>query len=325
MKNLDYPGESATQAIYSDEWAPQRYNYGETGALYDIDFGCFYGPPCGTFWQSQFSSLIALSSIGNSSYNAGQLTVRHPYRNGFVFDLSYTFSHSIDMGSDAERAATSYGAIQNVWNPRLSRGTSDFDTKQLVTFDWNYDLPFGTGKALLSSSGKLGNAIWGGWQLAGIYRWSSGLPFSVIEPGWTTNWELQAYAVTTAPVKTHKHIVGTLPEVFEDPDAIQGGVTSGSPMRLPYPGEAGERNKFRSDGLFNIDSSLAKNWALGEKARLKFAWEVYNVTNSTRFDAGSYNNNGFGNALTYPGFGIYVQRLGDRTFRRMQFGLRLDF
>jgi hypothetical protein len=113
--------------------------------------------------------------------------------------------------------------------------------------------------------------------------------------------------------------------VFAGPNAIQSGVNSGSPIRLPYPGEAGMRNNFRSDGLFNIDSSLTKTWGLGERARLKFAWEVYNLTNSTRFDAGSYFNNAFGNALTYPGFGVYVQRLGSQTFRRMQFGLRVDF
>jgi hypothetical protein len=329
MKNVDFDGESATDAIYNNEWATQRYNYGETGAIYDIDFGCFYGGYCedGTskFWQSQFSSLIALSSIGMSSYNAGQLTLKHPMSHGLAANVSYTWSHSIDMGSDAERATTSYGSIQNSWNPSLSRGTSDFDTTHLVTFDWSYQLPFGTGKSLLSNSNKVGNAIWGNWQWAGIYRWSSGLPFAVIEPGWTTSWEIQAFGVTTAPVKTHKHIEGTLPQVFENPDAIQSGVTSGSPIRLPYPGEAGQRNHFRSDGLFNIDSSLAKTWDLGERARLKFAWEVYNVTNSTRFDAGSYYNNAFGNALTYPGFGVYVQRLGSQTFRRMQFGLRLDF
>jgi hypothetical protein len=326
MQNVDFDGESSTDAIYNDEWAPQRYNYGETGALYDIDFGCFYGPPCGQFWQPQFSSLIALSSMGSSYYNAGQLTVRRPSANGVSMDFSYTWSRSIDMGSDAERAATSYGAIQNVWAPQLSRGLSDFDTKHLISFDWTYLLPFGTGKALLSNSSKVGDAIWGGWQLAGLGRWSSGLPFSVIEPGWTTNWELQAYGVTTAPVKTHKHIDESgLQQVFADPDSIQSGVTSGSPMRLPYPGEAGMRNQFRSDGIFGIDSALSKSWGLGERARLKFAWEVYNITNTTRMDAGSYNNNGFGNALTYPGFGVYVQRLGDRTFRRMQFGLRLDF
>ena len=198
------------------------------------------------------------------------------------------------MGSDAERATTSYGGIQNVWNPSLSRGLSDFDTTHLISGDWSYALPFGTGKALLSNSGKVGNAIWGGWQWAGLGRWSSGLPFAVIEPGWTTDWETQAFAVNTTPVKTHRHMIaGGLPQVFQNDQAIQNGVTTGSPMRLPYPGEAGMRNKFRGDGVFGIDSSMSKSWNLGERARMKFAWEVYNVTNTTHFDAGSYFNNNF--------------------------------
>jgi len=325
MANWDYNGESATQTMYSDEWG-QRYVYGETGALYDVDFSCNYGCPNGTlFWNQQFSSLIALSSIGMSYYNAGQLTLRHPTQHGLNLDFSYTYSRSIDMGSDAERAATSYGAIQNVWTPSLSRGLSDFDTKHLISVDWNYAMPFGKGKMLLANSGKVGDAIWGDWQWAGLGRWSSGLPFSVLEPGWTTNWELQAFGVTTAPVKIHKHIENTLPQVFADDQAIQTGVQTGSPIRLPYPGEAGMRNNFRADGVFDIDSSLSKSWNVTERAKLKFAWEVYNVTNTTHFDAGSYNNSTFGNGLTLGGFGFYGSRLGDKTFRRMQFGLRVDF
>jgi len=325
MANYDFDGESATEAIYNNEWAPQRYSYGETGALYDIDFGCFYGPPCGTFWSPQFSSLISLSSIGASTYHAGQLTLRHPSRNGLTLDFSYTYSKSIDMGSDAERSATSYSAIQNVWDPSLSRGLSDFDTTHLITVDWSYAMPFGRGKSLLGNSGKVGDAIWGGWQWSGLGRWTSGLPFSVIEPGWTTNWELQAFAVNTAPVKVDKHIKNGLPQVFADDNAISEGVVHGSPMRLPYPGEAGMRNKFRGDGVFDIDSSLAKNWALGERARLKFAWEVFNVTNSVRFDDNTTNNEYLNNALTYPGFGFYTTVMGRNAFRHMQFGLRLDF
>jgi len=277
------------------------------------------------FWDQQFSSLIALSSMGNSYYNAGQFTLRHPAQKGLTVDLSYTFSRSIDMGSDAERSVTSYGAIQNVWNPRLSRGTSDFDTTHLISGDWVYALPFGSGRALLSNSSKLGNALWGGWQWAGLGRWSGGLPFSVIEPGWTTNWELQAYGVTTAKVPIHKHMEGGTPQVFANDQAIQSGVMTGSPIRLPYPGEAGQRNNFRSDGVFDVDSSMAKSWNFGERARLKFAWEVYNVTNSVRFDAGSYGNGTFGNELTNGGFGFYASTLGSHTFRRMQFGLRMDF
>lgn len=325
MQNLDFMGESATDAVYNNEWASNRYIYGETGALADIDFGCFYGPPCGTFWSPQFASLISLSSIGKSNYHAGQLTLRHPSQHGLTLDFSYTFSKSIDMGSDAERSGTSYSGIQNSWNPSLSRGLSDFDTTHLITVDWSYVMPFGKGKALLGNSGKLGDAIWGGWLWSGLGRWTSGLPFSVIEPGWTTSWEDQAFAVNTAPVKVHKHIKNGLPQVFADDAAISEGVVTGSPMRLPYPGEAGMRNKFRGDGVFDIDSSLAKNWDLGERARMKLAWEVFNVTNSVRFDDNTTNVENVGNALTYPGFGYYTTVMGKNSFRHMQFGLRIDF
>jgi hypothetical protein len=240
-------------------------------------------------------------------------------------DFNYTFSRSIDQGSDAERSNTSYGSIQNVWNPQLSRGLSDFDTKHLITLDWAYSLPLGRGKALLASSSKIGEAIWGGWQWAGLGRWTSGLPFGLIEPGWTTNWETQAWTVTTAPVKVQKHLMNGLPQVFADPQAISEGVTKGIPVRLPYPGEAGMRNNFRGDGVFNIDSSMSKNWNLGEGVKMKLAWEVYNVTNSVRFDDQDAVSEPLNNALTYPAFGFYSTTLGTHIFRRMQFGLRIDF
>ena len=158
------------------------------------------------------------------------------------------------------------------------------------------------------------------FRSAGLGRWTSGLPFALIEPGWTTNWELQAWAVPTTNVKVHKHISGGIPQIFADPDAIGNGIATGTPVRLPYPGEAGPRNDFRGDGVFNVDSSMTKTWNIRELAKLKFAAEVYNVTNSVRMDT-----NSLGNGISYPGFGFYSSALGKFPFRRMQFGLRLDF
>ncbi len=89
MANLDYLGESATQAIYTHEWAPYRDGAGETTSLADLDFFCSYGCPNGSkFWQSQFSSLYAWDSIGMSYYNAGQVTLRHPFSHGLQADFS---------------------------------------------------------------------------------------------------------------------------------------------------------------------------------------------------------------------------------------------
>ena len=338
MKNLEYPGESATQAIYDLEWAPFRANLGATTALADLDFfnyGPNYGPPGGQpypipnnwvphFWQGQFSSLYALSAMGMSYYNAGQITLKHPVGHGLEFAVSYTFSHSIDEGSDAERntefsnASGSFSSIEDTWKPQLNRASSDFDTRHLLTGQFVYQLPFGAGRQYLATGHRLANVFIGGWQLSGIARVSSGLPFTLFEPGWTTNWQQEAYGVVTGkvPMKRHFDSNGS-PQFFADPSGINAGVNTGGPIRIPYPGEAGERNRFRGDGYFNIDSGLDKTWNL-PYGHLLFSWEVYNVTNTVRFDPAS-----IGNQLTAGNLGIASALLTKP--RVMQFALRYGF
>jgi hypothetical protein len=330
MANTDYVGESATQAIYSDEWAPYRYNYGATTSLADIDFYCVYACPAGyqsKFWQDQFSSLYALSTIGKSYYNAAQFTLRHPMRHGLQMDVSYTFSKSIDWGSDAERTsefsngvAFANSNIINTWKPYLNRGVSDFDTANLITADWVYQLPVGKGKALLGTANPVVQALLGGWQSSGIFRMTSGLPFSFFEPGWTTDWQQEGYGVVTDPtVKAHKYRDSSANvNYFANANAINSGVYNGTPVRLPYPGETGQRNRFRGDGYLDLDSGLAKAWGLGRYGNLKFTWEVYNVTNTNRFDPFS-----IGAGLTGGNLGVASALL--TTPRRMQFSMRYDF
>jgi hypothetical protein len=92
--------------------------------------------------------------------------------------------------------------------------------------------------------------------------------------------------VVTGPVKVKKHLdQNGDPQVFADPSAVNSGIIGeGSPIRLPYPGEAGQRNNFRGDGYFGIDGALSKAWNITEGQSLRFSWEVFNVTNSVRFD-----------------------------------------
>ncbi len=337
MANLDYDGESATEGAYNNEWAPYRFTYGETTALSDIDFVapnyCYYGGYCSDgvtskFWQPQFSSLYAWSSIGNSSYHALQVTLRHPTSHGLSMDVNYTLSKSLDMNSGTERGnefsndSLGGSAIQNTWNPKLNKAVSDFDARHLLSGDVVYVLPVGRGKRLLGNTPRLVDSVLGGWTIGGISRWTSGLPFSLFEPGWTTNWQLEGYGVATGPVKTHKHYANGQEQVFQDPGTINANVESNNgPVRLPYPGEAGMRNAFRGDGYFDIDNTLSKVWNVGEIGKLKFDGEVYNVTNTNRFDTSSISS-----GLTSGTLGAYGSTLpAQSNFRRMQFGLRFDF
>jgi hypothetical protein len=189
----------------------------------------------------------------------------------------------------------------------------------LVTADAVYLLPFGRGKAFLGNASSILDAIAGGWQLSGINRWTSKLPFSFTEPGWSTDWQEESFGVVTAPIKMRRHFDSNGdPQFFDNPDAINTGLATGSPVRLPYPGEAGERNNFRGDGYFDIDTGLSKSWKIRELASLKFAWEVYNVTNTVRFDPSS-----IGSGLTDGNLGVPSSLLTQP--RRMQFSLRCDF
>ena len=328
---------TATQNIY-DMYFCDVGN--ETLALEILDAFCF--PACagssGTnafqYYQPQFSSLYGWQSRGNSNYNGLQLSLRHAMAGGLQFDFNYSFSKSIDVGSNAERVngfesggLAFNSQVINAFSPNLWRAVSDFDTTHQINANWVWDLPFGRGRRFGSSSGRLVNGIFGGWGLNGLVRWTSGFPFSVeAGNGWATNFELEGSSILTGPKpKTGVFMSNGSPSVFQSPQNITCACTSGSAgnttFRATYPGEAGQRNNFRGPGFFGLDPGLSKTWNWGESRSVRFAWEVFNATNSVRFDAaGSL----VGETLfSITGFGLYNTTLTQP--RVMQYSLRVSF
>jgi hypothetical protein len=338
---------SATQNIYTNVYQPNAVTGNDSFGLVVLDAYCdpaqgAGGIGCGPFedangnittryYQRQFSSLYAWSSIGNSSYNALQLTARKVTSNGLAFNFSYTYSNAIDMGSDTERASefttNSFSFITNAFNPKSNRGVSDFDVRHLLTGDFVYQLPFGRGQKYAPNANWAANALIGGWTLSGITRISSGLPFSILPPlSYATDYQQNTPAVITGPIKIRKHLVaGGLPEVFDDPNALNNGIATGHLLRFPYPGEGGNRNAFRGDGYLEQDASLSKVWKTYRDQTLRFAWEVFNVTNTSRFDTSAISALGGLNTqvTSGAGFGIYSSELVQS--RKQQFSLRYDF
>ncbi len=320
-------GMSATQNIYNSIW---KYNLGnETGALYALDILCYpgCGGKTGRYWPTQFASMYTWASVGESNYNGGQLALRHAMRHGFQMEFSYTFSKSMDMGSDDERTVyssstgstvgSSFSAILNAWNPGLSYAPSDFDIRHLVTTTWVVELPFGKGKLIGGQSSRWMNHIIGGWQLSGVGRWTSGLPFSVTSgAGWGTNWLEKSNMIQTGALST-----GTYLNSNGAPQVFANSAQALAAMENPYPGEAGQRNNFRGDGYFGIDARLAKNWKLTERTGMQFAWDVFNVTNSVRFDVNPLNS--LQNLTSSGSFGVYGATL--TTPRVQQLSLRISF
>jgi hypothetical protein len=270
------------------------------------------------YFASQFASLYAWRSIGNSAYNAGELLLRHTMSHGLQFDLNYTYSHSLDMGSDAERIGDLGGPgdqIYDAWNPMLQRATSTFDTTQAINSNWVYELPFGRGKAMSLGGGKVANAVLGGWDLSGVLRWTSGFPFSVGNgAAWATNWDLSAFATQIGPTPaTGATVVNGQPNVFKNPS------TAINSFRQDFAGEVGGRNTLRGPGYFDTDLGLHKLFNITESQTLQFRWETYNAFNNVRFDALTANT-GVDQASS---FGIFTKTL--TIYRRMEFAVRYQF
>jgi hypothetical protein len=316
-------GFTATQRAYQRYVAnAPDYSY----ALYQMDVACT-PPACSkfgryAFFNQQYSYLRALRSNGFADFHGMLWTIRKRFSNGDQVEFNYTFAKSIDLISTPENNIQTYSVIINSFNRGLFRGVSDYDARHQWNANWVYGLPFGKGRRLLDRGGVL-NAIAGGWQLGGLYRHSSGLPISIGNGRfWPTNWNITGWATATGTFAdgTSKN-AGAPPGGTAGPNIFQNPATAVEAFNYTLPGGVGGRNIVRGDGNFNIDLGLGKTFTMpySEKHTVQFRWEVFNVTNTVRFDPFSIS----GSLGTLGSFGKYSDSL--TLPRVMQFALRYDF
>jgi carboxypeptidase family protein len=235
------------------------------------------------FYQPQFGALSAFSTIAHSNYNSLQLSVRQRLRDDITFDFNYTYGHSLDNASGLQRSG-SYGTafIVNALFPDQNYASSDFDARHIINANWVVGLPFGRGKRFFGNAGGITEQVFGGWQSTGIFRWNSGLPIQTPFDCcvWATNWNVQSNGVRVQPVQSSPTSNGAngTPNVFSDPVAVYRS------FRPARPGEVGDRNVLRAPGYISLDMGLYKSFKIKEGHALQFRWEVFNVTNTQRFD-----------------------------------------
>ncbi len=296
---------------------------------------CQYYPASGpySFYNPQYVSLFVQRSIGFSNYNALQVSLRHQMRHGVQFDFNYTYSKSIDLCSDAERLGTS-GALNfnggcqmfNAWSPDLFRSVSDFDTTNQLNANWIVDMPFGRGRPVAARVNRAVDAVIGGWQLSGLFRWTSGFPYTIYNnpADYPTDWYFEGAAM---PTVSHLQS-GAYHQANGDVNIFPNPTEAESSFNPALPGQVGVRNFVRGDGFFGVDLGLSKRWAMpwNDKHIVAFRWEVFNITNSTRFDFNDQNSasaSESNNSIAVPNFGNYTHLMTNP--RVMQFALRYEF
>ncbi|MGA2133698.1 MAG: TonB-dependent receptor [Bryobacteraceae bacterium] len=280
---------------------------------------------------------VSYEAEGISNYNALQVQVRKRLSNGLQFTASYTWSHALDEQSGLGLFFTG----NNPLNPKSDYASADFDQTHVFLINYSYTIPsFTTNKSL----GLLIN----GWTLGGQTVAQSGQPYSVYDySGSVAGLYYGTYDEIGNP------IVPLAPGVTAKQAQLQGttGINAGQPVLnasdfLPqfvapgtYGVPAGDiyesiygdtgRNLFRGPFQVRFDMSLAKEFALNERFRLRFNAMAFNLFNHPDFDT---PNNDVTFFPYYEGppsippqgsLGIIQHTLGSSRF--LQLALHLNF
>ena len=237
----------------------------------------------------QFSGgLLVIDSNDFSTYHSLQLSVNRQFAHGAQVQVSYVWAKSLDTRSyDPAFTVANSGSAQSssstpldINNRRLNYALSNFDRTHSLLSNFVYELPFGQGQRFGSSTNGVVSRIIGGWQVSGLLRATSGLPFSVYSGNLTFNSFVQSFANCTGCTSSDgsRH--------FENGFQWYLSPEERAKFSAPGPGELGNtsRNMFRGPGYFNLDFSLAKRTRITERFNLELRADVSNLTNTPSFD-----------------------------------------
>ncbi|MBI1764580.1 MAG: TonB-dependent receptor [Acidobacteria bacterium] len=248
-------------------------------------------------------------NVGQSNYNALQLSIQQRLSNGLTFNFNYTRSKALGT-INGNRSAY----IQE-------KHLSTTDQPNILNAFYSYELPFGKGRMFEPKNIVARSAV-SGWQISGITRYATGAPLGPFTancnvPQAGTCWA--SYNPNfTGPVRINGAwgngnvlgaVAGATPFIDVNAFISPASFTYGN---TPATGAYGLRNPH----FVNQDLSLSRNFYLHENLKFAFGADAFNIFNVVRF--GSINTN-----ITSASFGkVGSQANLPRVF---QFKLRLEF
>ncbi len=291
---------------------------------------CDTPPAAGVF----DTSIATFRSNTVSNYNALQARLEKRVTHGLQFQLSYTYSHSLDDASSASLGSTNNGDFRDQRFPILDYGNSDFDIRHRFVISYIYDLPFGHGKRFGGGAAGWANQVIGNWQIGGIVTAQTGNHYTITDA--TTD----SLTFETVDCGGTVAFNCNLPDVVGNPNGHPCPVVdaNGSPVRTLFNtcafathtspvGTFGNerRNQVQGPGLQNWDISLYKNFPVNERMRFEFRTEFFNVWNHVNplFNHfGAISDEPVAVELGTPQFG---QAVSARDPRFIQFALKFYF
>jgi outer membrane receptor protein involved in Fe transport len=249
------------------------------------------------------ANIYSTDLIGNtatSSYHALQLQFQRRLSRDLQVLSSYTWSHSIDDGSNGTIGAGSNSYVPGV-SANQNRGPSDFDHRNAFSAAFTYDIP-----ALKTNT--LTRALLGGWSLEDVVQAWSAPPVNV----YYSSFEFLGGAIT----QVRPDLVPGVP-LYSYGSQYPGGKVFNPLAFMPPPtnsmdqpvrqGDLG-RNALRGFGAAQWDCAVHRNFPIHDSLTLQFRAEMFNVLNHPNFGP-PIGDLGSPQALN-PQFGMSTQTLG---------------
>jgi hypothetical protein len=252
-----------------------------------------------------------LESEGRSDYNALQLKLERRFAQGFQFGASYTFSRLVtDAAEDVLGGGPLNGILQNPFDRESLRTISPTNSPQVFVVNFLAEMPFGKGKRFLNKGGIV-NAIFGGFQVSGIFRYQQGTPLVPSLPIQNDSFlELAGYYgnlrpnLTGQPLTLERRAVPGVPGRFYvlNPAAFAAptSFTAAPPFLLngqvnpAYAAFYADPNRFfgtapvvitdvRSPLFFDENLSILKKTRITETVTFEMGAEFFNLFNRVRY------------------------------------------
>ncbi|HKW62959.1 MAG TPA: carboxypeptidase-like regulatory domain-containing protein [Candidatus Acidoferrum sp.] len=319
------------------------------GRLICSSFGLPQGclPQLPTFNDVTLLDMFVRTHRDFSNYHAAFVALHNRGWHGIQFDLNYTYSKSLDQIGTVQNSASYFASS---FNPAYEYGPSFFDRPHIFNGTYSYDLPFGHGHLLGSSSHEWFNKIIGGWYTAGVVRIASGQPLTVVEGlsgGSLGGGEIFGVAQAAIPTVNpsslgagvHENVcssggvgstgdgsncgsgdAGTGINYFANPSAA---IKDFRPILLASDGRTGRSRPMRGFGIRSFDMRIGKETKFREKYGFEISADMFNAFNHPIFLNPNLD------LTNLPTFGVVSSTLipANRTSssRWIQLGLRINF
>jgi hypothetical protein len=258
-----------------------------------------------------FAAIQEEESGVNSTYNALQIGWNRRFVNGLMFGFSYTYSKSMDGGSNYRDIVPDTYNTSNLWGP------SEYDTRHIAIINYAYDLPFfRTQKGLVKQA-------FAGWEVSGAMQFQTGTPCGlgtsndyagVGEVGSFGCGSEGQFWVLNGPVQISTGAFAGPVTTSSSPHYFTANVTQ--PAAGTFNLQSGVRDSVYQPGLQDWNIALLKKFAINERAGFQFRAEAYDFINHANLSGPNLNP-------TSAQFGMITGKSG--LARNLQMTLRFYF